>query len=241
MKRNLFIIIFILSINLSAFAFKFSPMSTTIGIGPNDNSALFFLENDSDQAIAVQVSLAKREMDIFGVEANAIVGSELTLYPTQLIIPPNEKRSVKVLWSGKDQLTKELAYRLIAEQLPIELEKDKSKKASIKVLLRYIAALYVKPADLNSDISITDFKVVDKKFIIATINKGKKHQVMTNLMIKFIDEAKNKEVLFKSEELKGINGENILADSQRLFIFPNLGKFSEIGVNDKVKMSFDKD
>jgi fimbrial chaperone protein len=245
MKRTTFyiltVIIFTCFINHNAFAFKFSPMSTSIGVKENENSSLFFLENDSALAIAVQVSLAKREMDENGIENNPKISHELTLYPTQLIIPPNEKRSVKVTWVGPMVPNKELAYRLIAEQLPIELEKIKNKKANIKVLLRYIAALYVKAEDFSSDIKVSEMKIQDKKLSIMIENKGKKHQVLAHLILKFTDEKKKTEIVFDSEELKGISGENVLAESKRIFSIPQTGKFSEINSTDKVKISFDKD
>lgn len=239
MKRNLFLVFTGLLISLNSYAFKFSPMSASIGINSNKNSALFYLENDSDHPIAVQVSLAQRAMDLNGVESNPKISGELILYPSQLIIPANEKRSVKVSWSGKDIPTKELAYRLIAEQLPIELEKNKNKKASIKVLLRYIAALYVNGDDYSSVISIDGVKTADKKVSIQMANSGKKHQVLTNLNLKFINGKK--EILFLPEDLKGMSGENILAESKRIFTFPLTGKFSGVSANDKVKISFDKD
>lgn len=241
MKLNILLALLVFLFSTNSYAFKFSPMSATIGIKENDNSSLFFLENESDQPIAVQISLAKREMDINGVEANPKIAGELTVYPTQLIIPANEKRSVKVFWSGKDKPASELAYRLIAEQLPIELEKSKSKKASIKVLLRYIAALYVKSDDFTSDILVKEIKVDPKSVSVTIINSGKKHQVLTNLSLKFINEKKKKEVLLEADSLKGMTGENILPGTSRIFILPKTEKFSEISSSDKVKISFDKD
>lgn len=241
MKLGILIIFLCLFFSSNSFAFKFSPMSASIGVKGSDSSSLFYLENDSNQPIAIQVSLAKREMDINGVETNSKIGDELNVYPTQLIIPANEKRSVKVYWSGKEIPLKEMAYRLIAEQLPIDLEKNKNKKASIKVLLRYVAALYVKAEDYSSEVSIKEIKTFDKKISIEVQNAGKKHQVLANLNLKFLDEKKHKEILFKSEELKGMSGENVLANSSRIFSFPREGKFSEINSSDKVKISFDKD
>ncbi|MGZ3787306.1 MAG: fimbria/pilus periplasmic chaperone [Bacteriovorax sp.] len=241
MKLNIFFLTFTLFFSTASFAFKFSPMSSSIGIKGNDSSSLFYLENDTDQPMAIQLSLAKREMDINGVEVNPKIGDELGVYPSQLIIPANEKRSVKVFWSGKDHPVKEQAYRLIAEQLPIDLEKTKNKKASIKVLLRYVAALYVNANDYSSDVAIKEVKIADKKVSIEVINSGKKHQVLANLNLKFIDEKKKKEIHFRPEDLKGMTGENVLAESRRLFTFPREGKFIEVNPLDKVKISFDKD
>lgn len=238
MKLKLFPMIVSFLFCLNAYAFKFSPMSTSIGIKAGKNSTLFYLENDSDQAIAVTATIYKREMTAQGVESNLNIGDELSVYPSQLIIPPNEKRSVKVTWTGKTIPQIENAYRLVAEQLPIELDKNKKKKASIKVLLRYVAALYVEPEDLNSEVISKSISTDDKTVSFLLENKGKKHQVLSNLSMKI---SGKKDYDFNSDDLKGMTGENILAQSERSFSFPRTGKFKDIQASDKVKLNFEKD
>ncbi len=239
LKFSLFLVVLLFSSN--TLAFKFSPMSASIGYKNKESSALFYMENDSDQPIAVQVSVAKREMDINGNETNTKIGNEIIIFPTQLIIPANEKRSVKVSWNGKDKIESELAYRLIAEQLPIDLEKTKNKKANIKVLLRYMAALYVTDDDFSSDVKFNSVKRNENKLSFELENRGKKHQVLANLHIKASIEKNKKEVELKPEDLKGMTGENILPQSKRIFTLPREGKLSEIDSNSKVKISFEKD
>ena len=213
-------------------------MSTSIGVKDKKNATLFYLENDSDQPIAVTTSVLKREMNIEGVETNKKIGDEITVYPTQLIIPPNEKRSVKVTWVGKTIPTSEAAYRLVAEQLPIELDKNKKQKASIKVLLRYVAALYVEPEDFSSDVTLKKMDVDDKGVAFTISNAGKKHQVLADLTLKV---SGKKDFSIEGEELKGMSGENVLAQSERIFRFPKSGKFKDIHPTDKVKINFEKD
>ncbi len=238
MKRNILFILTSLLISLNSYAFKFSPMSTSIGVKEKTNATLFYLENDSEQPIAVTASVLKREMNAEGVETNQKIGNEITVYPTQLIIPPNEKRSVKVTWVGKTPPAREEAYRLVAEQLPIELDKNKKQKASIKVLLRYVAALYVEPEGLSSNVELKRLEVDDKNVTLIVENKGKKHQVLADLSLKF---SGKKDVLLEGDELKGMSGENVLAESERIFRFPKTGKFKDIQSTDKVKINFDKD
>jgi fimbrial chaperone protein len=238
MKRNILFTIFCFLISLNTYAFKFSPMSTSIGIAPSKNSTLFYLENDSDQPIAVTASLLKREMNVEGVETNKKIDGELMVYPSQLIIPPNEKRSVKVTWTGKTAPTAEIAYRLVAEQLPIELDKNKKQKASIKVLLRYVAALYVEAEDFSSDVTLKKMDVDDKNVSFLINNAGKKHQILANMTMKV---SGKKDIELTSEDLKGMTGENVLGVSERVFRFPKTGKFKEIQSTDKVKINFDKD
>lgn len=238
MKRNILFITFSFFISLNSYAFKFSPMSTSIGIKEKANSTLFYLENDSDQPIAVTTTLLKRAMNNEGVESNDKIADELMVYPSQLIIPANEKRSVKVTWTGKTVPTSELAYRLVAEQLPIDIEKNKKQSASIKVLLRYVAALYVLPEDFSSDVSFKKLDVDDKNISFTVANTGKKHQVLSNLEMKITGK---KTIELVNDDLKTMSGENILAESERVFRFPKNGKFKDIQPTDKVKISFEKD
>lgn len=238
MKRNILFFLFSFFISLNSYAFKFSPMSTSIGIKDKKNSTLFYLENDSDQPIAVTASLFKREMNREGVEVHQKIDGELAIYPSQLIIPPSEKRSVKVTWVGKTVPDKELAYRLVAEQLPIELDKNKKKKASIKVLLRYVAALYVEAEEYGSEVAVKNLEVDDKNVSFVVSNTGKKHQVLANLSMKI---SGKKELQLTSDDLKGMSGENILAQSERVFRFPKTGKLKDIQAADKVKINFEKD
>lgn len=238
MKRNILFITFSFFISLNSYAFKFSPMSTSIGIKEKANSTLFYLENDSDQPIAVTTTLLKRAMNNEGVESNDKIADELMVYPSQLIIPANEKRSVKVTWTGKTVPTSELAYRLVAEQLPIDIEKNKKQNASIKVLLRYVAALYVLPEDFSSDVSFKKLDVDDKNISFTVANAGKKHQVLSNLEMKITGK---KTIELVNDDLKTMSGENILAESERVFRFPKNGKFKDIQPTDKVKISFEKD
>lgn len=206
-----------------------------------NNSSLFYLENDSTQPIAVQLSLVKREMTEDGAEINNKINNELTVYPSQLIIQPNEKRSVKVSWTLKQAPTKELAFRLIAEQLPIDIEKAKAKKASIKVLLKYVAALYVTTDKFSADAQLSKFEVKNDKVIFTVDNRGSEHQVLNNLTLVFNSSKNQKEITMEGQELAGMIGENVLAQTHRNFSLPKTGKLSEISSSDKVKISFDKD
>ena len=215
-------------------------MSTSLTATEN-NSTLFYLENDSPQAIAVQLTLTKREMSEEGVESNPKINDELTVYPSQLIIQPNEKRSIKVTWMSKFVPTKEAAYRLIAEQLPIDLEKTKAKKASIKVLLKYVAALYVTSDLYSADASLKNFTVSNDKVVFTIENKGKEHQVLNNLSLQYQSSKSKKEFLLSGSDLQGMIGENVLAESKRNFTFKKSGKLAELKAEDKVKINFDKD
>lgn len=225
-------------LSLNTWAFKFTPMSQTLDPSKDKNS-VFYIENDTKEPIAVQLTAAKRVMDLNGVESQPEEKENLSLYPDQLIIPPGEKRSVKVSWLKAGKLESEEAYRIIAEQLPVEMDGKKKKAANIKVLLRYVAAFYVSQSDFESKVEITSITQQKDTVKFLVKNNGPKHQVLTKLSLSF--KANNELIEVNPDELKGMVGENILANSTREFTVPLKDKLKLLKPDQKVVMNFEKE
>ncbi len=234
-----FLVIFVCSLH-SNYAFKFSPMSSSLNPAEK-KSSVFSIENDTKSPVAIQLSVAKRTMDLFGNEANEFDIKHLQVFPDQLIVPPGEKRSVKVSYLKTDTPSTEEAYRVIAEQVPVDLDKDSSKKANIKVLLRYIASFYVTPTKPFSKVELLkyEFDSKDKVWNFTVKNDGTKHQVLTNLTLHFRDKGEMKTI--HQDSLVGFAGENILASSQRVFKVASSEALTSIPKQAKVLLKFDDD
>ncbi len=239
MKRCLSILLIVFFTNIS-YAFKFSPMSVGIDLSKNEKHSVVFLENDSSAPIAIEVTLAKRVMDINGSETHPIEENNLQAYPSQLIIPPFEKRSVKISYTGTTEINDELSYRIIAEQLPIEIEKKNKGKMNVKILLRYIGALYVFNDKMEANIKLKSKKIEKEKMEFVVANEGGKHQLLTNLKLK-LKKDKEKEVIIDSSNLKLFTGENILAKSERLFTVSKTKELSNLNDSYEVELVFDKE
>jgi fimbrial chaperone protein len=229
-----------LLISNAVFAFKYSPMSLTLT--PNDGlkSSNVFLENDSSSPIAIQLSLAKRIMDLNGKEENPEELENLDAYPNQLIIPAFEKRSVKISWQGKSLGKEELSFRVIAEQLPLDVDKTNKKKGNVKILLKYIGALYVDPGNCQSKVELVKFNVLEKKIVFEFENTGSKHQVITNLKL-VISKKNEKDIILEAKSLKNFTGENILPKSKRVFEIEKDETLKKIDSAYKVSFSFDQE
>lgn len=237
---KLIITIFCIFLTLHIFAFKFSPMSQTL-VSEKEKNSVFTLENDSNEPIAIQMMVTKRSMDINGKENQEEEKEKLSIYPDQLIVPAGEKRSVKVVWENTDKskLQTEEAYRVIAEQLPIDIAKNKKKGANIKVLLRYVAAFYVTSEKFDSKVDISKVEVNQNEVKFTVENAGNAHQVLTKLTLNF--KTGDKAIEISSDQLKGMAGENILANSKRIFTFPKKDVFNQIESGQKMVMSFEKE
>lgn len=199
----------LLSFSSPVYAFKLEPMSSTIDLASGEVHANFTIENDTTLPLPIQIQLHQRAMNEEGSDILTPV-TDLKAFPDQLIIPPEQKRSIRVMWSGdKTKLNSELSYRFIAEQLPVNLEK-KNSTTGIKMLLKYVAALYVTPKSAETKIKC-DFL----QEALSCTNSGNKHQILNFKKIKL--EGKNIGYSLSNEELKKISGENVLANSKRTF------------------------
>lgn len=212
MKKLLIAFLFVLS--LTTQAFKLMPMSYSIVGGGKNNTALFTVQNDSSEPLAIQLEVKVRQMDLQGKEKHPET-DDFLVFPDQLILGAKKRRVIKVKWLKGEIKDVEKAFRLVAEQLPIDVKKNKRKGSDIKILLRYVAALYVTPKDKSTKIEVFSAKTSsDLKSIDLTLsNTGPIHKVLLKPRITIVQEKKE----FPVKTLEGIKGENILALSKRSF------------------------
>ncbi len=193
--------------------FSFTPMSQTIELSQGQKEAQFILDNPTDAPMPLIVSVTTRQQNPTGPETLDKT-SELTVFPPQLILPAKEKRTVRVQWKGEIG-TVEKAFRVIAEQMPVDVDKTKGKKTGIKMLLRYMAALYVNPGKTEAKLVVE--KVEMAPSLRVTIkNEGSKHQLMMSPTLTL--SKGSEKVKLTGDELQGLAGENVLAGSTRTFV-----------------------
>lgn len=198
-------------------------MSVSLSPKGKNSSALLHLENDGKAQIAVSLMMTQRIMDKSGKEKHPDASDLFLLFPDQVILAPKERRTVKLKWLGPANITHEQAYRIIAEQLPIELDAKKKAGANIKILLKYIGAIYITPDNTKSNVLVEDafYGKKDKLLHIIVNNSGSKHQLLHSLKVKLTaKESKTSSVTLTKKDLKGMDGENILVNTPREFILP---------------------
>lgn len=210
-------LILILLFSPFIYAFNFNPMSQAIELGENQKSVQFFLENDTSEKMAVELSVRERKMDENGKETLPAT-TEMTIFPPQMVIPPNEKRTIRVSWTGSKELKEEKAFRVIAEQLPLKVDEKQKKKSGIQMLMKYMAALYVTPKDAEAKLKVLSTETRGADLVIELLNEGSKHQVLTKPTLTF----KQPKVSIGPDQLTGMTGENILANSKRRFVIKKI-------------------
>lgn len=189
-------------------------------ISKESPTGLFEVENPSEEPMAIEVTIKTREVNEEGVEVqNDLPSEEFIIFPEQIILKALEKKSVKIQWIKPRDIEKEESYRVIVEQLPIDFakKKGKDKKAQIKVLLKYLGALYLTPESAKSKIEFSG-SCEKNKLNIVVKNSGNTHQLLNDLKLTFKTKKDGKKsVKLEGKDLGKIEGENILSEHSRKF------------------------
>lgn len=244
-KFSFFIVVLMLSVVIAqdAHAFRFSPFRIRFEPSGDGANQLFTVENNTDEPASVQIRITTREVDVDGGEKNVDAEKDFMIYPAQMVLEPHASRSVRVQWAGDPDLKEEKAYRIVAEQLPVNLDKAKPKTSAVKFLVSYRGALFVTPPGLAPDVTL-DFTGTTKdgggrKILeIVLHNRGAQHALLRNLKLDIKDDKGNTVSLSGEDQLKGVTGEGILAGRRRQFTIPWPNGL--VGTPTHIDFTFDK-
>lgn len=224
-----FIFFVLLSSISPALAFKLEPISRVFEPSGAGATQSYQVINDTSEKIAVEISMLKRKISLEGEETTEKADDDFLVYPSQIILPPQGVQSVRVTWLGNPNPEKELNYRLMAEELVVNLKDPKQSqtettKGVVKVMFRYMGSVYIRPKNAQSKVvlnSITHEKGKDGNDLLVIIfdNQGTRRTALSELNLNLTSE-KGTQFTLKSEQLKGVNNGVILAGNQRRFSIP---------------------
>ncbi len=209
-------------------AFRLTPMNQVFAPGGNNATHAYEVINDQDERIAVEVTVVERSMDTNGTESYVPAEDDFLIYPAQMILEPNTTQVVRVSWLGDPALLSELAFRLVAEQLPINLV-DPTQPVlvqpvgQVQILLRYLSGLFVRPTGVIAAVQIESVTAQtddrgNPAVEIVFANSGSASTHLRDLRLNLT--AQGQTVSLSTDELKGVTGTTILADHRRRFVVP---------------------
>lgn len=192
--------------------------------GANSNQS-FFVFNDSTDVKAVEITVFKRSNDIHGQEIQEEVENAFELYPSQLLLKPNQEQVVTMKYIGDPTIKAEEAYRVVVQELPVNLEKPtiqgNQRKSNLNILLKFVKSIYVVPAGVSPKIELVSFKPIEKNkknFLEVIIkNTGTQHFILKSLDIYVqsdVDSSKKVTISVPSKDFPGYN--LLVGDTRRL-------------------------
>jgi fimbrial chaperone protein len=228
-----FLTLFIAAVppSFAAVLFSFAPISNSFAPSGRGASQAYTVTNTSpDKILTVQIYATTREIGLNGEETNNQEKAEadFVIYPPQVILKPGETQLVRVSWLGDPNPPKELTYRLIAEQLPVDTDTQttttQGRTIGITTLIRYAASVYITPPNAAPEAIVESAthqksKTGTDQLVLTLENKGTAHLLLNDLIFTLTPKNQPDKTLI-TEELPGVTGENMLAGIRRRFVIP---------------------
>ncbi len=191
------------------FAMKIVPFVHSFAPVKGESTIQYFLTNNSSEKMAFEVLIFKRKQNIKGEDVLEKDDESFVVFPSQVIIPGNSSRSIKVKWVGNKEFEKnpqkEQAFRVSFEQFHIDFKnkRQKIKGASLEIKLRMLASLYMTPKGAAPNLKIVSVtKKTNEIYVIRVKNEGNSRistNAMTNTVVVFGKERQFKDVISKND------------------------------------------
>jgi fimbrial chaperone protein len=115
------------------------------------------ITNSHAEPIAIEVRAYRRSQNPDGTDQRVPEDQDIIITPPQMVIAPGASQSVRLRWIGDSDPDRELAFRIVTEQLPIALGQRQTGEAvaNLSLAYRYEAALYVVPSGATPAARVT--------------------------------------------------------------------------------------
>lgn len=207
-----------------AQAFRFTPIVQDFHPTGREAVKNFTVTNTTPERIAVEIKMAKRAIGPDGHETLTPEDRDFVVFPAQVALEPGKSQAVQVRWVGEPDPKAELAYRIIAEQLPVELDKARQDIASIRLLIKYEGSVYIVPKGVKADVRLDGLRRVEGKdgkaqLEVSLSNKGTAHGIL-RLPRLTVTDAQGGQAAIAGDDAKDLDNINILAGSTRRVLLP---------------------
>jgi len=206
-----------------AAAFRLIPIEMNFEPSGRGATQIFRLENDAQTPVAVEISIIGRSQDLEGEDVMQPGNDDWVIFPEQLILEPGQNQSVRVQWIGNATPERELPFRLVAEQLPIDIGQAPVQGGQVRLLVQYKASLYVVPPGAKPKLTVLSAGPITLSdggtvLELRVENNGTAHQILREPTLNLL--AGGRSVSVKADQLGGLAGENLLAGVTRRFLLP---------------------
>ena len=211
--KKISVFLVLMFVTMAVFAYQLTPLSVTYDPRGAGSAKVYTITNDSDSPIAIQVKPFKRIVDADGNEFTESANAYFSIQPQKMIIKPQSTQLVRVQYRGPQTVTKEMSFRIQAEQIPYSLGASKEETGqTISFLFVYSTSAYVKPSRVVESVRTTAVPNGDKLEVVIE-NTGSVHQLLNRLEVEV--KGDNGAVYsIPEEDLKPFSEANLLTNSK---------------------------
>ncbi len=233
-RRILFSALFLLVV-FGLNAFQFQPITMDFEESGSEAIQSFQATNDTDAIVALSISMFRREISPDGKDILKNAENDFVIFPERMVLQPGQDQMIRVQYRGRSVYGEERAYRIIAEQVPVNFNPE-SDATGLNILFRYIGSVYILPDNIVIGAEISRFSQVSKpegEFLEFWVSStGTSHTILQNLSITLSSGSLT--LNLEQEDLVGLANENLLAGGQRRFLVPWPDGFTLINIEGQI-------
>ena len=203
-------------------SFSLIPISATLSPKGYGVATSFRVENESSNRVAFQITMITRDMDEHGEETSQSASNFFTVFPPQGVVAAGQRQNIRLVWKGPQDLTNELSFRIVAEELPVNFEPE-TRESHIKLLVRYMGTVYIRPGNVKPKLQTIGLvkaagnSAATNLYELMLANTGGAHQGLKNCVLA-VTGANGRSTVMKAGQLDQVEGQNILAHHRRRFL-----------------------
>jgi fimbrial chaperone protein len=205
-----------------AAAYQLQPISRVFAPSGSKSMQTFELVNDGTTRIALSISFETLVRDENYRETNVDAEDEFLAYPAQVILAPGARQTVRVTWLGTPNPMRELAYRIVVAQVPLE-RLDRSAKPDVaptgqmRITMTYRGTLFIRPAKAAPRISLHGVKRASATALAITLaNTGTAVALIKHCEISVA--GGGRELVLPAASLVSLHNTRVLAGGKRRYV-----------------------
>ena len=211
-------------------AINLIPMTETIDSKKKKN-IVFNVNNPTDEPVAVDFSVLK-VLNTQNNQEQRVATNDVQAYPTQFVLSPKETKSVRVRYMGSKLPEKEEVYRVIAQELDIDVSDKKADnnngkiKAQIKMRFSYEGLIFVHKEDAKAALNIENIQKSSQGLELSISNRGTSSALPNIANYNYFAQSQGQEYKLTENDLKGAEFRRVLAGANNHFTLAHIQTLS---------------
>ena len=189
-SKTVFGLFFVFLFSGFVYSFDFKLLNDTLVLGQSQQ-AVASIVNRGTEPLAIEVYPVARSYSVDGEEKQDEAFDQLVVFPSQMILGPNEEQTVAIRWVGPVMLEKERPFRLVAENVPIEVTTANygqrgKKSGQLRMLYRIVKSFYVLPqGNVSPQLRVVSASSQQQKdgeyLVVKLVNAGSCHTIVNKM------------------------------------------------------------
>ncbi len=209
-------------------AYQLEPISRVFAPTGSRATQSFEIVNDGRDRIALAVSFVTLERDEAYVETNHAADDDFLAYPPRMVLAPGARQTVRVTWLGVPDPARELTFRIIVAQVPIETidrtaAPDVAPVGQVRVYLSYRGTLFIRPPKAAPSVAPAAAALAtdnDRRNVLAITltNTGTAMGQVTSCNLRVAPASGGPEIEIPAATLASLHHSRVLARSKRRYL-----------------------